>query len=203
MTQTRSGAVHLAVNPDTDSEGPCHHCAGIITFPPYAVGQIVNCPHCGAKTTLLVAQQTLPRSNESAGLLKGRGKAAAGAIAVLLAVWCIAWNPEVAGRLAAWGIAIGAAIWLRGLFKLARRAGNQRLLTGRLLILGGAVLAVYFFGIFDVRAPGSDIVNLARLNTRQNGVVAAVGMALLGGIFLLSDRSRSASLSRETGRREA
>lgn len=51
---------------------------------------------------------------------------------------------------------------------------------GGLLFLGGIAATVYYFHFYSVANPGTDYVNLERLNTRQDGIIIGVGACLVG-----------------------
>lgn len=44
------------------SKCACDHCAGRIEFPVEAAGMTIDCPHCEAKTTLVVSASAVPKS---------------------------------------------------------------------------------------------------------------------------------------------
>jgi len=57
--------------------------------------------------------------------------------------------------------------------------------VGGLLFFGGIACTVYFFQFYSTANPGSDYVNLERLNTRQDGIIIGVGACLVGLIVFL------------------
>lgn len=62
-------------------------------------------------------------------------------------------------------------------------------ISGSACIVLGLAIAGYFFLLFDVSAPGSEfgkrVANIDLLNTRQNGVIIGMGIAILAAILRL------------------
>jgi hypothetical protein len=60
-------------------------------------------------------------------------------------------------------------------------------IAGLCLMILGSGLVLYFLFIFDTRAPQTDINNFGLLSTQQNEINLGIGLALLGGIFMVVD----------------
>lgn len=60
-------------------------------------------------------------------------------------------------------------------------------ISGSFRIVLGLAIAGYYFLLFDVSAPGSEfgnrVANIDLLNTRQNGVIIGMGIAILSAIL--------------------
>lgn len=71
-----------------------------------------------------------------------------------------------------------------------RRSGLAML--GWLLLLGGAVIALYFFAVFDpsVSSELGRVVNLGRLNDRQAGLLLGLGMSFVGVLLVIFARRK-------------
>ncbi len=65
-------------------------------------------------------------------------------------------------------------------------------ICGAGLIVGGIILAGFFFLVFDTSVPGSGdlarVTNLERAQIQHNGILCGIAVAILGGIFLIVDR---------------
>jgi drug/metabolite transporter (DMT)-like permease len=102
--------------------------------------------------------------------------------------------PETHVGLAALGLGLVCLVFFAAMNRGRDRSRDisARIIWPWVLVVGGVVLAGYFFLFFDtsISTPGGALIGIDRvnnfglLNQRQNGIIIGIGMALLGAVFL-------------------
>jgi len=76
---------------------------------------------------------------------------------------------------------------VRAAQKETKRETSSLNLAGTIFLLLGAAVTVYFFNFYDVSVETGlgRINNFGRMNDRQIGIIVGVGMAIVGGMFIV------------------